>query len=370
MSWFSDYEYLAVSFLEGRGDFAGPCAVNILTEKYHCPFGGSVFDYENDIAVDFRSRLIAVFGAESCSGNSDCEKGVGLYIGPAYGRLKQASDQWPRTRIIPRGGTVYPFLLDGGESYFGVSPEGVIHPMDYSSLNLSDNYWLASVTQTGIGVYDPADKLRYELNVMPPDFVLANWDTNAQGLFLLIRGAVYYWALGDPASRMFLSCADVCNPAHMSFAAIVNVRTLPHLRILTTRAAKPAEGTSIWTLTQYKEMFQPGTNRYEVTIPAYSSWRWSFSLGTTDTGLFEQILRPEDVEFRINGEWIDTNMFRMSNKTAESRFSRAWATMLSGWQPGDKAELEIKYTLREAVRDGNVTHPAGEYRQVIEVIVE
>ncbi len=57
-------------------------------------------------------------------------------------------------------------------------------------------------------------------------------------------------------------------------------------------------------------------------------------------------------------------------RLAEGRFSRAWATMLSGWRSGDKAELEIRYTLRDAVRDGNVEYPAGEYRQIISVAVE
>jgi len=150
----------------------------------------------------------------------------------------------------------------------------------------------------------------------------------------------------------------------------INLKSLPHLRILPTRAAKPAEGTSIWSQTKYKELFQPGTNRYEVTIPADSSWRWSFSLGTTDPELFEKILAPEDVEFRINGQLIDPNMFRMSEHTAEGRFSRAWAAMLSGWRSGDRAELEIRYTLREAVREGNVSYPAREYRQIISLVVE
>jgi hypothetical protein len=370
VSWFSDYEYLAVSFLEGQGVFAGPCAVNILTGDDYCPFGGTVFDYENDITVDIRSRLMGVFGVKSCYDDTDCEKGFGLYIGPVYGQLKRISDQRLGTRIIPRGGTVYPFLVGGDGSYFGISTGGAIHSMDYSGVNLSDNYWLASVTQTGISVYDPVDKLRYELKVMPPDFLLAKWDTNAQGMFLLTRGAVYYWPLGDPESRMLFSCVDVCNPAQMSFAAIVNISTLPNLRILPTRAVKSAEGISIWSQTTYKELFQPGTNHYDVTIPAYSSWRWSFSLGTTDPSLFEKILPSEDIEFRINGEWIDSNMFRMSDKTEEGRFSRVWAAMLYGWHSGDRAELEIHYTLHSAVRDGNVEYPAGEYRQVISLVVE
>jgi hypothetical protein len=77
-----------------------------------------------------------------------------------------------------------------------------------------------------------------------------------------------------------------------------------------------------------------------------------------------------EVEFLINGERIDPNIFRMSDKTTEGRFSRTWATMLSGWKAGDKAELEIHYTLRSAVKDGNVVYPAGEYRQIISLVVD
>jgi hypothetical protein len=108
----------------------------------------------------------------------------------------------------------------------------------------------------------------------------------------------------------------------------VNIKSIPHLRILPARAAKPAEGTSIWGQTKYREIIQPGPNHYDVTIPADSSWRWSFSLGTTDSKLFEKILSPEDVEFRINGQLIDSNMFRMTDQTTEGRFSRSWAAML------------------------------------------
>jgi hypothetical protein len=72
----------------------------------------------------------------------------------------------------------------------------------------------------------------------------------------------------------------------------------------------------------------------------------------------------------INGEKINTNMFRISDQTAEGRFSRARATMLSGWRTGDKAELEIHYMLHSAVTDGNVIYPAGEHRQIISLVVD
>ncbi len=62
-------------------------------------------------------------------------------------------------------------------------------------------------------------------------------------------------------------------------------------------------------------------------------------------------------------------MIRMSDQTVEGRFSRAWAIMLSGWRSGDKAELEIHYTLHSAVTDGNMVYPAGDYRQIISVEV-
>ena len=199
------------------------------------------------------------------------------------------------------------------------------------------------------------------------------WDENSQGLFYLSEddNTIYYWRLGDPEPQQIASTQmDIQERAGFLIAPIINIKSLPYLRILPTRAAKPAEGTSIWSQTAYKQLFRPGTNHYNVTIPADSSWRWSFSLGTTDLNLFEKILLPEDVEFLINGEKIDSNMFRMSDQTLEGKFSRAWAATLSGWRSGDKAELEIHYTLRSAVRDGNVEYPAGEYRQIISLVVE
>ena len=91
---------------------------------------------------------------------------------------------------------------------------------------------------------------------------------------------------------------------------------------------------------------------------------------TTDPNSFEQILVPPDVQFLIDGEWIDTNMVRISDRTEEGRFSRARATTISGWRSGDTAELEIHYTLCSAVRDGNVEYPVGKYQQVISLVVE
>jgi hypothetical protein len=362
-SWFSDYEFISWTELLNPGretEFFDPAAVNIQTEYANSIFEGSIAG----MAVDSRSRLMAVLYEWD------------LYLGPVYGNLRRVASfpQVDRHQqiIMSRGGTVHPFIGMDHDRWFGLTPEGKTDILDFGDgwFEISPTYWLAIFSKDGMKVYDSADKLRYT-NKKDVSYYSSVWDTNSQGLFFISDGAVYYWRLGTTTLQTVASCQDVCTKdSYLSLARIVNLSTLPNLRIFPTRAEKPAEGMSVWCQTKYKELFQPGTNRYDVTIPADSSWRWSFSLGTTDPNLLEKILLPEDVEFRINGEWIDSNMFRMSDQTAEGRFSRAWAAMLSGWRSGDRAELEIHYALHSAVTDGNVVYPPGEYQQIISLVVE
>ncbi len=379
-SWISDYEFIAYWPIDSLSN-ADPNIMNIETAASFDNFHGN---YES-IAIDPKSRLMAVVGSTACQGGPDCQGGRkwGLYLGPLYGILdyvETPSDlkKGDHFYVGLRGGTFYPFMGSGlgMEKISGITREGKFVELPYAydaRLLISENSWLASFPSDVLRVYDPSDKLRYEFSDEQFDrFYVGLWDTNSQGIYLpsVREKALYYWRLSRPTARLVAPLPDDFTSGTLYFARLVNIKSLPHLRILPTRAVKPGEGTSIWSQTKYKELFQPGTNRYDVTIPADSSWRWSFSLGTTDPKLFEKILSSDDVEFFINGEKIDSNMFRMSDQTAEGRFSRAWATTLSGWRSGDKAELEIHYTLRSAVTDGNETYPAGEYRQIISVVVK
>jgi hypothetical protein len=363
LTWFSDYEFIYRH--QYYNQYWDPTVVNIQAGYEMVCYKGYIYEG----TVDPRSRLMVAID----------ETGENLFLGPVYSHLELiASYPYMGTKfhwIYPRGGTNHPFIGWDGERWLGITPGGEFDVLEFDAFALiSPNYWLATYSENVIRVYDHSDKLRYELNNFP-DLYDMEWDTNSQGLFLLSNvkpgGEIFYWKLGDMTPRIIAKAIhDEITGWKFTIAPIFNLRTLPHLRILPTRAAKPAEGNAIWSRTTFQQLFQPGTNYYDVTIPADSSWRWSFSLGTTDTELFEKILAPEDVEFRINGQLIDANMFRMTDQAAEGRFSRAWAAMLSGWRSGDKAELEIKYTLRTAVRDGNVEYPAGEYHQIISVVVE
>jgi hypothetical protein len=365
--WFSDHEYIALYWSEECCYGWDLTLVNILTG-----YSFKVFEKEIwEVDVDRRTRLMAV----SVLGEE------GLYFGKVYTQLKLIKSDSGRmaiSRLITRGGSIHPFWVWDGYQWNGITSDGKFDnlniPIGASVLWISSNYWVAAASKKEIIVYDSSDKQRYNLKVLTP-FKYLTWDMNSQGIFYIAVvdaiDTIYHWKISEANPRLIVQALPtVDTPRDLFIAPIFNIKTLPNLRVLPTRAEKPAEGASIWSRTQYKELFQPGTNRYEVTIPANSSWRWSFSLGTTDPNLFEKILLPEDVEFRINGEWIDTNMFRMTDRTTEFRFTRAWAAMLSGWRSGNRAELEIKYTLREAVRDGNVEYPAGEYRQSISVRVE
>ncbi len=374
MEWFSDNEYLAIGVWNAPGGYGIPTAVNVQTGYSHTGCYGYASPFPDCATVDPRSRLMVVISNANC--DTGKQEGRHLYIGPAYGPLHRIPDPSELVEkndlagVLLRGGLVHPFVAVG-MGIVGIGVDGTLDASYPEGVpNLSPTYWSIS----GLSVYDQSEKLRYSLSneelARSPFGIISAWDTNSRGIFFQTEDAIYYWILEESAPRLIGSNKISSGFVRLYLAIIFNVNSIPHLRILPTRAAKPAEGASIWTQTSYKELFQPGTNRYDIKIPANSSWRWSFSLGTTDAEMFEKILVPEDVEFRINGQFIDPNMFRMTDQTTEGRFSRAWATMLSGWRSGDRAELEIRYTLRDAVRDGNVEYPAGEYRQIISVAVE
>jgi hypothetical protein len=379
LQWFSDNEYLAIGYWMRPDGYGNAAVVNIETGKAHIGCAGYMgMDYEGSVAVDPRSRLMAVITDVKCD-QARYERGeTALYIGPVYGQLHRVENSSEYIEeglfwIGARSSAIHPFraitsYTSDGPGFVGIGPDGTIDPsyVDPEKYYLSPTFWYVTPE---FKVYDATEKIRYELH--DPNFQSfsnVGWDTNSQGIIFQTEDTIYYWKLKEQAPRRIASTQD--NHDFIYLDCIYIIKSLPHLRIRPTRISKPAGGTSIWTRSQYRELFQPGANRYDVTIPAYSSWRWSFSLGTTDSELFEKILAPEDVEFRINGEWIDPNMFRMTDQTAEGRFSRAWVTMLSGWRSGNRAELEIRYTLRDAVRDGNVEYPAGEYRQIISLVVE
>ena len=132
---------------------------------------------------------------------------------------------------------------------------------------------------------------------------------------------------------------------------------------------KQTQGNSIWLKANYKDLPQPGTNEYSVTIPAYSEWRWDFSWCASSQAGLADILAPLDVEFYIGGERIGEDAFRIYDGSQGDGFCRTWAALLSGWQPGDKTDLEIRDTLSQAVDDGKTIYPAGEYRQIIHLTV-
>ncbi len=272
--WFSDYEYIA-SYFDGNNIWRIQTAVNLQTGYAFTDFQGEYY-CDN---VDPKSRLMVVIDLT----------GYYLYFGQVYRKLDliasytdiEKSPHW----IYPRGGTINPFVGWDGVQWFGITPEGKIDTVDFDGyLLFSPVYWLASVTDNVINIYDVSDKLRYRLTNSTL-FSQTIWDTNSQGLFFLTDAgdAIYHWQLGETSPRLVAPLRDNHKQGDLILASAINLKSLPNLRILPTRASKPAEGMSIWSQTKYKELTQPGTNHYVITIPADSSWRWSFSLGTTDS---------------------------------------------------------------------------------------
>jgi hypothetical protein len=181
---------------------------------------------------------------------------------------------------------------------------------------------------------------------------------------------MFYISTDHPDGKWIFDCQPgECGSDEIRVFPYIFLKSFPSLRAIPPSIENQVQGTSFWSKTTFKDLPEPGTNEYNVTIPAYSTWRWDFSWCGKDQAGLEKILAPLDIEFFIGGEKLGEDIFRMYDPAKGGGFCRTWATLLSGWQSGDAAALEIRYTLREAVDDGTRVYPAGEYRQVIHVNV-
>jgi hypothetical protein len=127
---------------------------------------------------------------------------------------------------------------------------------------------------------------------------------------------------------------------------------------------------SLWTLTHFKELPAPGSNGYTVEVTHDSVWLWDcYFCATNDT--FQEFLSTLKVEFRINNVSLPENSFRVYDRKGTAGWlCRDWAAMISGWPPDKSVFLEIRYTHSEKAFDGKADFAAGEYSQLIVVVVK
>jgi hypothetical protein len=127
---------------------------------------------------------------------------------------------------------------------------------------------------------------------------------------------------------------------------------------------------SLWTLTNFKELAEPGVNSYSVEVTQDSEWVWDCYF-CTKTENFQNFMDSLTVEFLINDAPLEEGSLRLFDKPGiKGWLCRNWSTILSGWPAGRSVFLEIHFTHSRQVSDGRADFPAGEYSQLLVVVVK
>jgi hypothetical protein len=379
--WISDTEYIGRTCNYGCGgdppSGTDLFLVNVETGAHRGIWKGDWYGY----AFDPDNETVILNAVDPCGGG-DCNSNPtnGIYFGPEFGEKKRIADA-PTIfyQFIFRNGTAHRFLglspnygapfskIEGitSSGKFDLLKQG---PSEYISLS-PDYRWLVLYGEAGITLLDESDRVVFDWTNQ--SVISVEWKTNSQGLFFMTRNDIYYIQADTPKAQVIFKCfTEICNEqGSISLNPDVQLPTLPYLRVQPPSIEKQTLGNSIWFKTTFKDLTQPGTNGYSVTIPAYSEWRWDFAWCAKDQAGLEKILSPLDIGFYIGGEKLGEDAFRIYDGASGGGFCRTWATLLSGWQPGDRTDLEIRYTLRDAIDDGTRDYPAGEYRQIIHIKV-
>jgi len=130
---------------------------------------------------------------------------------------------------------------------------------------------------------------------------------------------------------------------------------------------------SIWGPAGFIELSAPGTQRYSVQIRSDDEWVWDFVWCATSKERLDEILLPLTLSFNIDQVRLpDDNFYEYEGeaRTLKGWQCHYWVTILRDWQPGADVELDIFYSLSQQIFDGENVYPAGDYRQIIKVMVQ
>jgi hypothetical protein len=330
-------------------------------------------------AVDWKNETVLLVSEEPCD-SDECEQILpGLYLGPLAGTKRRIGDipsdiTGYSTHVAFRGGDKHRFVFFTSESVFGIAQDGgsdlLFSGKGVWNLHISPNKrWFIITGELGVVLFDQYDNRVFEWT--NDEVFDAAWKTNSQGVYFLTNNEIFYLSVQSPFSEIPIGCPleDCGINSRIALLPSIHLFSLPSLRARPPSIENPTQGTSLWTRAAFQDLPEPGIREYSFTIPAYSEWRWDFSwCADTQAGL-EAILAPVDLRFYIGGELLGEDIFRIYETAKAGAYCRKWATLLSGWQPGDETDLTIRYTLREAVNDGTSEYPPGEYRQIMHVTV-
>lgn len=330
----------------------------------------------DDYAVDPINMAIILSAEDPCDSGDCSTHESGIYFGSIKGGKLTRIAEGRSYGLVYRGGSIHDFL-DLTDGVKGISYEGKIDSLPYkignAQVSLSPDYRWAALFgysgNNGLLVLDENDQAVFQIKNNPVYSVA--WRTNGQGLFVMNKNQIQYLSIYSSLINPLIDCLpNSCNEYNtINFPLAVFLSSLPHLRVQPPSFENRTQGTSIWSTATFRDLLEPGFQEYSVNIAAYSSWRWDFSWCGKDQSGLEVILDPLDIEFFIGGKKLGEDIFRIYDSVKGGGSCRTWATLLSGWQPGDATDLEVRYTLHESVDDGTRVYPAGEYRQNIHINV-
>ncbi len=155
-----------------------------------------------------------------------------------------------------------------------------------------------------------------------------------------------------------------------------NIPEAPPTKAFIRLTARPPEDSeletipSLWTLTSFKELAEPGVNSYSVEVTQDSQWVWDCYFCTKNEN-FRDFMDSITLEFRIHEAPLEESLLRIFDTPGiKGWLCRNWSTVLSDWPAGRSVFLEIHFTHSRAVSDGRADFAAGEYSQLLVVVVK
>jgi len=123
---------------------------------------------------------------------------------------------------------------------------------------------------------------------------------------------------------------------------------------------------NVWDTLDFVNLDLPGLHTYQRTITP-ETLRWAFLWCGEDAADLERLLQPFSIRFVIDETEVPADQvlaYPLGDRC------RAWATLLEGWQPGTRVQLDIRYTLTASVSDPPDPADIGEYIQRVYMKVE
>ena len=169
---------------------------------------------------------------------------------------------------------------------------------------------------------------------------------------------------GSPAVTLSPTPTEIRLPLESPTKAVVKLTAAPptDLELETV--------PSLWTLTNFRELAEPGVISYSIEVTPDSQWMWDCYFCTINEN-FQEYMDSLTLEFRINDAPLDESALRILDKPGvKGWLCRNWSTVLSGWPAGRSVFLDIHFLHSKTVSDGRADFPAGEYSQLLVVVVK